>query len=234
MILKNTQITWKLKDGVVLKYGPSSDISEKKDNSSELLSYARENEIEAKSESQNTVISSPDTANNEAVIDTENSMNSADMSENMTHQEPYVASENENIEEERIPQSYPESINSHLVNVSSASPVVDGVPVSTSAKSVTHGARWQSLPYRLRPKRADVFIDMQSSVDFLSSLIDYLKKCGLDVKEYNDEFRYLPSDLILADASRIIDAGTILVLQRGKRYIWDALLKEFGARLNGK
>lgn len=234
MILKNTQITWKLKDGVVLKYGPSSDVSEKKDNSSELLSSASENEIEAKSESQNTVISSPDTANNEAVIDTENSMNSADMSENMTQQEPYVASENENIEEERIPQSYPESINSHLVNVSSASPVVDGVPVSTSATSVTHGARWQSLPYRLRPKRADVFIDMQSSVDFLSSLIDYLKKCGLDVKEYNDEFRYLPSDLILADDSRIIDAGTILVLQRGKRYIWEALLKEFGARLNGK
>jgi hypothetical protein len=39
--------------------------------------------------------------------------------------------------------------------------------------------------------------------------------------------------MILADGSRIIDAGTVLVLQRGKRYIWEALLKEFGARLNG-
>lgn len=233
MILKSTQITWKLKEGIVLKYGPDLDVPEKKDNNSEQLSIATEKELEAMSQSQNTVVSSPDTAINVAVTDSENSTTSAEIAENVNSQPaPSLFPEN-SVEADRMPQSYPESINAHLVNVSSASPVVDGVPVSASSIPVTHGARWQSLPYRLRPKRADVFIDMESSVDFLSSLADYLKKCGLDVKEYNDEFRYLPSDVILADVSRIIDAGSVLVLQRGKRYIWESLLKEFGARLNG-
>ena len=188
MILKNTQITWKLKEGIVLKYGPASDFPEKKDNNSELLSTVSENEIEAKSESLNTAVFSPDTALNDPVIEAENSMNPAGISENMNSQpEPSVSPETD-VREEHTPQSHPESTKSHLANFSAASPVVDGVPVSTPAAPVTLGARWQSLPYRLRPKRADVFIDMQSSVDFLSSLTDYLKKCGLDVKEYNDEY----------------------------------------------
>ena len=234
MILKNSQIIWKLKEGIVLKYGPSSDFAEKKENNSELLSSDLENEIEAKREPQKTVISSPDTVKNEDVIDSENRMNSGDISVNMNSQpEPSLLSETD-IKEQRLPQSYPESTNSHLVNVSFASPVVDGVPVSSSTIPVTRAARWQSMPYRLRPKRADVFVDMHSSVDFLGSLVDFLKKRGLDVKEYNDELHYLPTDIILADGSRLIDAGTVLVLQKGKRYIWESLLKEFGARLNAE
>ena len=46
MILKSTQITWKLKDGIVLKYGPDLDVPEKKDNNSEQLSIATEKELE--------------------------------------------------------------------------------------------------------------------------------------------------------------------------------------------
>jgi len=137
--------------------------------------------------------------------------------------------------ESLVPQSYPPKERIVSFNPSTLNPVVDGVMIqNTNHSSVNPSSRWMSLPYRLRPKRADVFVDMQSLADFRDSLTNFLKSKGLDVKEYNDEYHYLPSDILIVDANRIVDCGTVLVFQRGKRFIWDALLKEFGARLNAK
>lgn len=228
MILKNTQITWKLKEGTVLKYGPAPD-ADAENKSSEVsvksvpvTDFSHQREMS--SVSQNPF---PKGTADSVVIAPESTEET---------EAPSAAKDNTVISEKseaHIDQAYPPSVNHHLENPANSSPVVDGLAVNTSKIVQPLGARWQSIPYRLRSKRADVFVDMQASVDYLQSLVDFLKNKGLDVKEYNDEVHYLPSDIILADASRLIDAGTVLVLQQGKRYIWDALLKEFGARLNG-
>ena len=119
----------------------------------------------------------------------------------------------------------------YLFNPSTATPVVDGVPLITGSASASNHAGWMRLPYRLRPHRADVFIDSATSVDFKEPLVSYLKSKGLKVLEYDDTVRYLPSDILLLDKDTIIDAGTVYVLQQGKRYIFNALKYEFGARL---
>lgn len=227
MILKNTQITWKLKEGTVLKYGPAQNAAEDNQASEAPVSVSSEyiSEVHPESEAlpveQNPIL--------------ENTPDSVAIS-STPEVAPVLADKYSSAEnpKEHIEQSLPESVNPNLINPVNSRPVVDGLAVNTSKIVQPLGARWQSLPYRLRAKRADVFVDKQASVDYLKSLVDFLTDKGLDVKEYNDEVHYLPSDIILADASRLIDAGTVLVLQRGKRYIWEALLKEFGARLNGK
>lgn len=231
MILKNTQIIWKLKEGTVLKYGPHQDTNEEVKTSEVAVKSECVQEVPHEIKSETTEQSSLSELKTDSVLPSPET--------STVSQEPPVSDGNGkdvqvNTQIGRIEQAYPESVNANLVNLANTSPVVDGVVLNSPNTVQPLGARWQSLPYRLRAKRADVFVDMQSSVDYLNSLVDFLISKGLDVKEYNDEVRYLPSDIILADASRLIDAGTVLVLQRGKRYIWEALLKEFGARLNGK
>ncbi len=228
MILKTTQISWKLKEGTVLKYGPAQSAAEDNQTSEAPVSVSSESVSEVSPQSevlpveQNSV--QKETPDSVAAICPKPEESTVSADKNTSAEKP----------KEHIEQSLPESVNPNLINPVNSKPVVDGLAVNTSHIAPPTGARWQSLPYRLRAKRADVFVDMQASVDYLKSLVDFLTNKGLDVKEYNDEFRYLPSDIILADASRLIDAGTVLVLQRGKKYIWEALLKEFGARLNGK
>ena len=112
-------------------------------------------------------------------------------------------------------------------------PVVDGRVVD---KSVLENVkelfpRWKSLPYKLRAKRADLFINLNSDVPFLQSLVDFLKSKGLDIKPYDDSVNYLPSDILLLDKTDLVRQGTVYVLQAGKRSIWNELLLEFGDRL---
>lgn len=112
-------------------------------------------------------------------------------------------------------------------------PVVDGKAVDkTILENVKESfPRWKTLPYKLRAKRADLFINLNSDVPFLQSLVDFLKSKGLDIKPYDDSVNYLPSDILLLDKTDLVRQGTVYVLQAGKRAIWNELLTEFGDRL---
>lgn len=112
-------------------------------------------------------------------------------------------------------------------------PVVDGKAVDkTILENVKESfPRWMTLPYKLRAKRADLFINLNSDVPFLQSLVDFLKSKGLDIKPYDDSVNYLPSDILLLDKTDLVRQGTVYVLQAGKRAIWNELLTEFGDRL---
>lgn len=112
-------------------------------------------------------------------------------------------------------------------------PVVDGRVVDKSVLENVKESfpRWKTLPYKLRAKKADLFINLNSDVPFLQSLVDFLKSKGLDIKPYDDSVNYLPSDILLLDKTDLVRQGTVYVLQAGKRAIWNELLLEFGDRL---
>ena len=112
-------------------------------------------------------------------------------------------------------------------------PVVDGRVVDKSVLENVKESfpRWKTLPYKLRAKRADLFINLNSDVPFLQSLVDFLKSKGLDIKPYDDSVNYLPSDILLLDKTDLVRQGTVYVLQAGKRAIWNEFLIEFGDRL---
>lgn len=112
-------------------------------------------------------------------------------------------------------------------------PVVDGRVVDKSVLENVKESfpRWKTLPYKLRAKSADLFINLNSDVPFLQSLVDFLKSKGLDIKPYDDSVNYLPSDILLLDKTDLVHQGTVYVLQAGKRAIWNELLIEFGDRL---
>lgn len=112
-------------------------------------------------------------------------------------------------------------------------PVVDGRVVDKSVLENVKESfpRWKTLPYKLRSKSADLFINLNSDVPFLQSLVDFLKSKGLDIKPYDDSVNYLPSDILLLDKTDLVRQGTVYVLQAGKRAIWNELLIEFGDRL---
>ena len=112
-------------------------------------------------------------------------------------------------------------------------PVVDGRVVDKSVLENVKESfpRWKTLPYKLRSKSADLFINLNSDVPFLKSLVDFLKSKGLDIKPYDDSVNYLPSDILLLDKTDLVRQGTVYVLQAGKRAIWNELLIEFGDRL---
>lgn len=112
-------------------------------------------------------------------------------------------------------------------------PVVDGRVVDKSVLENVKESfpRWKTLPYKLRAKRADLFINLNSDVPFLQSLVVFLKSKGLDIKPYDDSVNYLPSDILLLDKTDLVRQGTVYVLQAGKRAIWNELLIEFGDRL---
>ena len=109
-------------------------------------------------------------------------------------------------------------------------PVVDGRVVDKSVLENVKESfpRWKTLPYKLRAKSADLFINLNSDVPFLQSLVDFLKSKGLDIKPYDDSVNYLPSDILLLDKTDLVRQGTVYVLQAGKRAIWNELLIEFG------
>lgn len=118
-------------------------------------------------------------------------------------------------------------------STNNTAPVVDGRVVDKSVLENVKESfpRWKTLPYKLRAKRADLFINLNSDVPFLQSLVDFLKSKGLDIKPYDDSVNYLPSDILLLDKTDLVRQGTVYVLQAGKRAIWNELLIEFGDRL---
>lgn len=118
-------------------------------------------------------------------------------------------------------------------SANNTAPVVDGRVVDKSVLENVKESfpRWKTLPYKLRAKRADLFINLNSDVPFLQSLVDFLKSKGLDIKPYDDSVNYLPSDILLLDKTDLVRQGTVYVLQAGKRAIWNELLIEFGDRL---
>lgn len=118
-------------------------------------------------------------------------------------------------------------------SANNTAPVVDGRVVDKSVLENVKESfpRWKTLPYKLRAKRAELFINLNSDVPFLQSLVDFLKSKGLDIKPYDDSVNYLPSDILLLDKTDLVRQGTVYVLQAGKRAIWNELLIEFGDRL---
>ena len=91
---------------------------------------------------------------------------------------------------------------------------------------------WMKLPYRLREKRADIFIDRQSEVDFVSSLAAFLESKGLKLRDYDDSVHYLPTDVLIVDRECLVKQGTVMYLQDGKRSIYNRLLKLFPDKLS--
>ncbi len=222
MIFNPNQVVWKLREGVSLPYG-------KKDEEGEELSSASNAAGSQNTESarvaddraeafrpQSAPVPAPDTPVAQSV-----------------HQEKAQPATQAIAKAEitRVPQSQPLREESHLYNPSAADAVVDGNAV-TMACAAASQPRWMSQPYRLRKLRADVFVDFSAKVDFVESLSAYLKKCGLTVRAYDDSVHYLPSDILLLDKSSYTDAGTVYILQQGKRYIFDALKYEFKDKLH--
>ncbi|MCR5536504.1 MAG: hypothetical protein K6F05_03720 [Succinivibrio sp.] len=106
----------------------------------------------------------------------------------------------------------------HLVSAKSSAP-----PALWSA--------WQNLPYALRRRRADLFIEQRAEVDFLGSLSEFLAHKQFTVLPYDDTKRYLPTDILLLSAGQVVDAGTVCYLQQGKKAVWEFLKACFPSRL---
>ena len=92
-------------------------------------------------------------------------------------------------------------------------------------------SEWLHLPYSLRQKRADIFIEKRAQVDFLPALYDFLQQKQFSILPYDDRKRYLPTDVLLLSQGQKIDAGTFCYLQSGKREIWSFLKQCFPNRL---
>lgn len=278
MIFKAQTITWDLKPGVKLPFGPEDDFipdeqSVNDDSNVKVQEINQESkdrpliETVAVESRQNTVVApAPMVDNAQAYVSTNEliqNLPSQDFSiqKNFEQEmveplqinkdnspvEPAVNTfsqpqnnvplQNNPLAENIAPVSLQPILNDNtLYNVATSEPMVDGVAITTTQNNQLQSnlPRWTQLPYKLRQKRADVFVNSKSGVDYISSLVAFLKSKNLDVKEYDDSVHYLPSDILLLDSSDVVDAGTVYVLQNGKKYIWDALQKELGDKLNGK
>ncbi len=278
MIFKAQTITWDLKPGVKLPFGPEDDFipdeqSVNDDSNVKVQEINQESkdrpliETIAVESRQNTVVApAPMVDNAQAYVSTNEliqNLPSQDFSiqKNFEQEmveplqinkdnspvEPAVNTfsqpqnnvplQNNPLAENIAPVSLQPILNDNtLYNVATSEPMVDGVAITTTQNNQLQSNlfRWTQLPYKLRQKRADVFVNSKSGVDYISSLVAFLKSKNLDVKEYDDSVHYLPSDILLLDSSDVVDAGTVYVLQNGKKYIWDALQKELGDKLNGK
>ena len=92
-------------------------------------------------------------------------------------------------------------------------------------------SQWLKLPYSLRVRKADVFIEMRSKVDYLPSLVNFLKSRNLSVLPYDDTKHYLPYDVLLLCEGQVYYAGRVVYLEEGKRKVWDFLKRCFPDRL---
>lgn len=123
------------------------------------------------------------------------------------------------------------------INQNAFVPTVDGMAVST-AENIKAGDiaplgrnTWMKLPYRLRPQRADIFIDKKSDADFVESLAEFLQSKGLKVRDYDNSVHYLPSDVLIVDRQCLVRQGIVMYLQDGKRCIYNKLLELFPGKL---
>ena len=85
----------------------------------------------------------------------------------------------------------------------------------------------QHLNWHLRKKRADLFIDMQADVPFLSDLKKFLQSKGISVLPYDHSVHYLPYDRLLCSNTHIPSEGKYCLLNNDKRNVWEFLKKNF-------
>lgn len=130
----------------------------------------------------------------------------------------------------------PSILNVSLQNQVGNMPMVDGVLVSPNLEHfIVEGnienQRVNESYWRLRPKRADIFLSIDSKVDYLAQFIQYLDKCGLDIKNYDSKYHYLPSDILILDDKERPEQGLVVYLQQGKREVWEFLQKHIPEKL---
>lgn len=247
MIFNPNQVTWTLRKGVKLPFAPQENIESVNNNSAERVpnsqvTNAVVNTVDAPlNQVAASFVDTSLTHNNEPSIfkvDTPASINVDPVSESSANNVQVTATAtpttattstvvptSSHTQEALSPTAAPPANNT--------APVVDGRVVDKSVLENVKESfpRWKTLPYKLRAKRADLFINLNSDVPFLQSLVDFLKSKGLDIKPYDDSVNYLPSDILLLDKTDLVRQGTVYVLQAGKRAIWNELLIEFGDRL---
>ena len=85
--------------------------------------------------------------------------------------------------------------------------------------------------WHLRKKRADVFVDLQSSAPFIKPLVAFLQSKGLSVLGYDPRLHYLPYDVILADKARLGAEGRSAALDGGKAAVWAFLKRSLAGRI---
>ncbi len=217
MIFNPNQVTWTLRKGVKLPFAPQENIDSVNNNPVESVPNFQLTK---------TVVNSVDAPLNQVAA------SSGDNS--LTHNnEPSIAKVGAPVSINVGADNNAVSTVTAAPSANDTAPVVDGRVVDKSVLENVKESfpRWKSLPYKLRAKRADLFINLNSDVPFLQSLVDFLKSKGLDIKPYDDSVNYLPSDILLLDKTDLVRQGTVYVLQAGKRAIWNELLIEFGDRL---
>ena len=259
MIFNPNQVTWTLRKGVKLPFAPHENIESVNNNSAERVpnsqvTNAVVNTVDAPlNQVAASFVDTSLTHNNEPSIfkvDTPASINvgpdnssiptEATITENV---DPVSESNANNVQvtatatptpatSTPLPSQEASTVTA-APSANDTAPVVDGRVVDKSVLENVKESfpRWKTLPYKLRAKSADLFINLNSDVPFLQSLVDFLKSKGLDIKPYDDSVNYLPSDILLLDKTDLVRQGTVYVLQAGKRAIWNELLIEFGDRL---
>lgn len=221
MAFKDTKVIWKLKDNIDMPYACKDDTENTEVTAAQqpnIVSFVEQSDTKI----QDQAVSALNTASNNEVISVpENTSDSVKTSsdtnsKNTAQSEPLSVVPTDNL--------------NMMSNVATTAPVINGQSVNLNVDS-SRLPKWRSLPYRLRQKRADIYINKNASVDFTQSLLDYLIKRGLNVLEYDDSVHYLPSDVLLLDKTDLVDAGIVICLQLGKREVYNQLKAEFGDRV---
>ena len=221
MAFKDTKVIWKLKDNIDMPYACKDDSANTQVTASVQPNIVSDVE-QSDTKIQAQVLSASNTAsNNEVIAVVENTSDSVKTSSDTN---------NTNTAQSESLCVVPTDNLNMMSNVATTAPVINGQSVNLNVDS-SRLPKWRSLPYRLRQKRADIYINKNASVDFTQSLCDYLIKRGLNVLEYDDSVHYLPSDVLLLDKTDLVDAGIVICLQLGKREVYNQLKAEFGDRV---
>ena len=224
MAFKDTKVIWKLKDNIDMPYACKDDTTDSTVNAVEptqIASDVHQNDSLIQQESTSSLVTSNNVTNivtefiSQDTSDSKKILSDTDKDNTLSsEQKCVVPTDNLNL----------------MSNIATATPIIIGEAVNLNVDS-SRLPKWRSLPYRLRQKRADIYVNKNSSVDFVQSLCDYLIKRGLSVLEYDDSVHYLPSDILLLDKSDLVDAGIVICLQLGKREVYNKLKAEFGDRV---
>ena len=221
MAFKDTKVIWKLKDNIDMPYACKDDTENTEVTEAQqpnIVSFVEQSDTKIQAQAVSTLNTA---SNNEVICVPENTSDSVKTSSDTN---------NTNTAQSESLCVVPTDNLNMMSNVATTAPVINGQSVNLNVDS-SRLPKWRSLPYRLRQKRADIYINKNASVDFTQSLLDYLLKRGLSVLEYDDSVHYLPSDVLLLDKTDLVDAGIVICLQLGKREVYNQLKAEFGDRV---